>query len=507
LSPKWLDSLGPAAYGFGPFVESEPMLTVRDIAAMPGLGLHVVGGSDGLDNPVSWLHVSELEDPTAFLEGGEFLLTTGLGVGELATTQRAYVRRLAEHGVSGLGFGVGFGFAQAPEGLVAEADRLSFPVMSVPYEIPFVAISKAAVSHLANEQLEQLERALTVHERLADAVLGGRGVEALLAVVCDHLDCSLALVDESGRVVAERHARRPLSFDGAVELPVVAHQEIATLKATRANGAFGEYDRLVLHHGQTALAFELSRRRAVSAAELRLAGDLLDDLEAERLDDRETARRMAAFGLEPERNYAALLAIPRQRSSSERLRGEVAKELDSHEVRYLSTAHPDRAAFLVQADEEDMILALAGRIAEAEPEARVGVGRPARGRALGRSLLEARAALDTSAGDVASYKDLGSLELLLSLPDAALEAFVDRVLGPASANTWLVESLTALLEAGCRWSDAADKLGVHRHTLRYRMDRLREQTGRHPDDPSQRMELWLAVKAKQALAARNGIAA
>jgi purine catabolism regulator len=39
------------------------------------------------------------------------------------------------------------------------------------------------------------------------------------------------------------------------------------------------------------------------------------------------------------------------------------------------------------------------------------------------------------------------------------------------------------------------------------MDRLREQTGRHPDDPSQRMELWLAVKAKQALAARNGIAA
>jgi PucR family transcriptional regulator, purine catabolism regulatory protein len=39
--------------------------------------------------------------------------------------------------------------------------------------------------------------------------------------------------------------------------------------------------------------------------------------------------------------------------------------------------------------------------------------------------------------------------------------------------------------------------------LRYRMERLREQTGRHPDDPSERMELWLAVKARQALAARN----
>ena len=103
---------------------------------------------------------------------------------------------------------------------------------------------------------------------------------------------------------------------------------------------------------------------------------------------------------------------------------------------------------------------------------------------------------------MASYRDLGSLELLLSLPDAALEAFVDRVLGPTAGNARLGESLAVLLETGCRWSEAAERLGIHRHTLRYRMDRLREQTGRHPDEPEQRMELWLAVKARQALAAR-----
>lgn len=43
----------------------------------------------------------------------------------------------------------------------------------------------------------------------------------------------------------------------------------------------------------------------------------------------------------------------------------------------------------------------------------------------------------------------------------------------------------------------------HRHTLRYRIDQRRKQTGRDPDDPAQRMELWLAIKAKQALAARG----
>ena len=392
-----------------------------------------------------------------------------------------------------------------PKPIVEEAEKQSFPVLAVPYEVPFVAITKTAFTHLANEQLEQQTRALAVHERLSEAVIRGRGVDALLAVVCNHLDCSLALVDEQERVVSERHARRRASFDDALELPVVADGEVATLRAARDGKPFGEYDKLVLHHGQTALAFELSRRRAVSEAELRLAGDLLEDLEGERLDERETDRRMTAFGLEPARSYAALLAAPRNGRSGEQIRREVAEELDRSRVRYLSTARRDRATFLVEAASEDEILGLAEKIVKAGPHARVGVGRPAQGRALGRSLLEARAALDAAEGDVASYRDLGSLELLLSLPDAALEAFVDRVLGPAAGSERLMDSLAALLDSGCRWSDAAESLGVHRHTLRYRMERLREQTGRHPDDPGERMELWLALKAKQALAARNAV--
>ena len=80
------------------------------------------------------------------------------------------------------------------------------------------------------------------------------------------------------------------------------------------------------------------------------------------------------------------------------------------------------------------------------------------------------------------------------------------MLGPAADNARLAESLAALLDAGCKWSEAAETLGVHRHTLRYRMDRLKERTGRHPDDPQQRMELWLAVKARQALDARLAVA-
>lgn len=479
------------------------MLTVEDIARLPGLGLEVAAGAAGLSRDVGWVHVSELADPTPFLEGREFLLTTGVGIGDGEDEQRAYLRRLAEHGLAGLGFGVGLGYGEVPAAIVDEAAGRGFPVLAVPYEVPFVAITKAVYTQLASEQLAELTQALAVHEQLAHAVLEGEGIDALLGIVCTHLGCSLALVDEAGRVVAERHAGRPLTFDDALELRVALHDETATLKAAREEGRFEEYDRLVLHHGQTALAFELSRRRAVGAAELRLAGDLLEDLEAGRIEEREAARRMTAFGLDPDAEYAAFLALPSNGGGSERLRRELALELDRRGRSHLSTARLDRAEFLVTVAGEDDALALARELVESTGGMRIAVGRPASGQALGRSVLEARAALEAAAAPVASYHDLGSLELLLGLPDASLEAFVARVLGGVPLNPRLLESLVALLEAGGRWTDAAARLGVHRHTLRYRMDRLREQTGRHPDDPTDQMELWLAVKAHQALVARR----
>jgi PucR family transcriptional regulator, purine catabolism regulatory protein len=479
------------------------MLSVSDIAAFPELGLTTAGGAAGLDREVSWLHVSELPDPTEWLEGGEFLLTTGIGLGKTAGAQRKYVRRLADHGLAGLGFGVGFGFGEVPRSVVEEADRLGFPVLSVPYEVPFVAITKTALRRLANRRLEQLTDALEVHERLIAAIIERRGLRRLLAIVGSHLECSLALEDEQGRLLAESHSGPHRSFEDALEVPVVLGDERLTLRVSRNGTRFGDYERLVLHHGQTALALELSLRHAVSEAELRLAGDLLNDLESHRLDERETAHRFAAFGLRAEGRYAALLAVPRNGSSGERLRREMADELERHAVRYLSTARPDRAAFLVEAEDEQQVLALAHDVLAREPHARIGVGRPARGTALSQSLLEAKTALNVNADGVASYRDLGSLELLLGLPDEALTAYVAGVLGPAADNAPLLDSLRGLLEAGCRWSEAAERLGVHRHTLRYRMDRLRDLTGRHPDEPAERMDLWLAVKASDALAARN----
>ena len=216
------------------------MLTVRDIAELPGLGLELTAGTAGGDNSISWVHVSELPDPTPWLEGGELLITTGLGIGELSRPQREYVRRLAEHGLAGLAFGVGFGWAEPPPALADEAEQVGFPLITVPYDVPFIALTKAISAQLGNAQLASIERALEVHERLAHAVVQGRGAAAVLAIVGEHVGCSLALVDEAGRVVGERQGARLDTCEHVLELSVVADGETWSLRAGKPRAELSE---------------------------------------------------------------------------------------------------------------------------------------------------------------------------------------------------------------------------------------------------------------------------
>jgi purine catabolism regulator len=63
----------------------------------------------------------------------------------------------------------------------------------------------------------------------------------------------------------------------------------------------------------------------------------------------------------------------------------------------------------------------------------------------------------------------------------------------------LVESLRAFLAASGRWEQGAEALGVHRHTLRYRMRQAETLLDRDLSSAEDRLELWLALKALEVL--------
>ncbi len=63
----------------------------------------------------------------------------------------------------------------------------------------------------------------------------------------------------------------------------------------------------------------------------------------------------------------------------------------------------------------------------------------------------------------------------------------------------LLRSLEAFLEHNGSWEAAARALFCHRHTLRYRMSRVEELTGRRLDRVENRIEFWLALRGRELL--------
>ncbi|WP_369172685.1 PucR family transcriptional regulator [Streptomyces sp. R28] len=141
-----------------------------------------------------------------------------------------------------------------------------------------------------------------------------------------------------------------------------------------------------------------------------------------------------------------------------------------------------------------------------EDELVVGLSAPAGPIAAAAAYKQAEQALSVARrrGRVCvEHEQLAAGSVLPLLADDAVKAFADGLLRAlhehdATGRGDLVASLRAWLSRHGQWDAAAADLGVHRHTLRYRMRRVEEILGRSLDDADVRMELWLALKATSA---------
>jgi purine catabolism regulator len=519
-------------------------ITVRDLLDLPGLGLSVVAGSAELDRQIRWAHTSELEDPTPWLSGGELLLTTGMALKE-PQAQRAYITRLASAGLAGLGFGVGFDFDEVPGVMLAAAEDEGFPLLEVPFPVPFIAIAEAVSTKLAAERLKDAQMSVEVHERLASLVSEGSGPADLLDEVIDLCGGWAMLFDLRGEVMARAQSRAVRAPEpGAVwdslpaglaerrgpvstsELgPEGARVGLAVTAGRRQEGVFvfgkdcklSQRDRITVHHAVTVLGLLLASRRAVIEAERRVAGDVLVEAFAGRLTGPELERRLELVGFPLQSRVAALVVEgPPQwdEQALEELTWAIDASLGGRVRAVRSAVMGERVAALVgERDPEAAAGALADELVAAAPslgfhkeDIRIGMGEAVPTSSARHSYLCAVMALRASStARIAGPRDLGSYGFLLGAqPRPVLESYVRSVLGPLierdrDKSSDLVSSVKAFVDAGGRWEPGADALGVHRHTLRYRVRQAEELLGRDLSCAEDRLEVWLALKAAEIL--------
>ena len=344
---------------------------------------------------------------------------------------------------------------------------------------------------------------------------------------------------------------RALALPVSTEAPAGEWAAQAWLVAIKDSGPLSDLDRLILHQAVTIVALEMLRGRVEGDTERRLAGDVLTGIVSGALRGGELVSRLEPFGLG---ETVAALVVPGCGPATDDVHAALATALRELAMPCLLAATAADAVpaanlvcALIPGAGEAELLGLAEALSARLPRRasatamddttsaapRVGLGRAVAAGDARRSFHEARCAVEAAGfalngngngnrddrvpstdsdrtgprrGRVATYKDLGSLQLLLALQDEeALRLFCDSILGPIEAGDGhyggeLMRSLEAFIEENGQWERAAKRLYCHRHTLRYRIRRVEELTGRSLSSARDRIDFWLALRGRELTA-------
>ncbi|MFI2186061.1 PucR family transcriptional regulator [Streptomyces sioyaensis] len=307
----------------------------------------------------------------------------------------------------------------------------------------------------------------------------------------------------------------------------------------------GTAERYAVHSAVALLTLTTERSRALQDAEARLGAAVLKMLLAGEPDHaRAVAGRLYGGLLDAPFRVVVAEPVPAEEQSPGAAEGAVspggldglADAMDSAAARTGEAllAVPDGGRLIVLVvDGGAAADACAAYAAEAEaragaqpqPRGRAGRGESGRGgtvavglsaptgpMAAANAYRQAEQALSVArrrGRALVEHEDVAAGSVLPLLADDAVRAFADGLLRAlrehdATGRGDLVASLRAWLARHGQWDAAAADLGVHRHTLRYRMRRVEEILGRSLDDADVRMELWLALKATSTSEGNEG---
>ena len=510
---------------------------ILDLAASsaPGLGPWRIDGysfTDGLWRP----GIGRAFSPPAGLAARLTALGSGAGPVELPGRARAWAFPL--RGPAGL---LGHLIASADREPSAQ-ERFGIQVIA---QQAGVAVSNArlharecataAELAAANAALAQtvasLRRTMDIHDQLTRVAVSGEGQPGIARALHELTGMPVAIEDRYGNLSAwagpgqpdpypkESFAKREqllrrLMRDGK---PVRDGERLAVLASPRSDvfGVLalidpgrraGGTDLVALEHGATVLSMELARLRGIADTELRLRRDLVRDL-LSGTDDGSALVRAEALDYDLRRPHRVVLIAGQGRvRTPDALLHAVRRALRQARQSGLCETWSGQVA-VVTAGPGDWEAVSRAVASDLGGPCHVGVGGPAvRPSELPRSLREAglaqrlqRTLLHRSGA--CDYPELGIFRLLAGMSDLTdVNAFVREWLGrlidyDIRRKADLVHTLTQYLEHGGNYDATAAELSVHKSTLKYRLQRIRDLTGLELNDPDVHFNLQLATRA------------
>jgi sugar diacid utilization regulator len=376
---------------------------------------------------------------------------------------------------------------------------------------------------------------------MVDAVLGGDGLERVARLAAEAAQAPVAIViprlgaavmqpvprdpvlDAMRRYVADRVKDRPSQVpDGLVlEVPIASGDEVVGAVVLLAPSPHPEAAEF-LHLAAVACLTEVAIEEAKEEVEQNLRGSFLEDVRSRpELEPREIVRRAGRLGCDLSRGAVVLcaeLTTDRPRHVVALIGGEYAGSLAQH--------MEDRIYAILPATGGDgapeATLERARRLAERlRQHGTVGLSSfytdPGE---LARAMQEAELVLDVLRQSGAGgweggrdpLQDIGTgtyrllFRVLASHPEEVRSFYDDTVAALVKYDdqyrTDLVGTLEAYLEQNCNMNATAAAIYAHRHTVAYRLERVKELSGLDPMLSEDRERLGLGLKAYRIIAPR-----
>jgi purine catabolism regulator len=502
-------------------------ITVAELVEVPFVKMRFHAGAAGGDRLVTWAHASDLPNAVEWLAPGDLLMSNGQNIPADSRRQVTFLEELVAAGLSGFAIGDHMHAAPLTSAFLDTAERLAFPILAIPHEVPFVAISRAVASANSDEEHRRLVRTAQLYEIFQDGISTRSLGPQLLTELGRQLDCRLLLLDTTtsrpvlpgdgvpaglhARIVSELRERDGV-FPGVLRVTHDAAMAfVIRVPAGRPTALVALHevenvpDLALLQHAANIAALEVERVTAERERRQRLGSETLANLLEGRLEPAYALRDLREHQVAPESAViAAFRADPQPRY------GHLSHELIQRELPHVMHRDADHVLVVLCGDDEPLAI-LRSALGDSAPVGLSDVLRhPDRAPDAAREAGWALAAAETLERPLVRYGEATSLFVPRTLGEA--EAAVKRVLGPLLAYdeehaTELVRSLVVFLEENRSWQRSAKRLHVHKQTLVYRMRRVEELTDRSLRSTADVVQLWLALEALQLTrgrAAHNG---
>lgn len=493
------------------------MVTLAELLDDRSLGLVPIVDQRRHD-PLRWVATSELDDPAPFLEGGEVLLTTGLETAGWTGRWDRYVRSLAEAGVVAIGIAVDLTYLRAPSDLVSACRAHRVDLFEVPRETRFVTISRALASQLQLEEESANRAALESQRALTQAALRDNEPEALIAELA-RAGAMAAVVAGDGTVLLGPLGDRPELLDVPVVTDAVARMRPQGLRAASSlsspggtvlvnplgvkgrpdrylvvgfSGRVGDAQRSTVTTAVALLSLAEERRRASREADRRLQSRAVELLTA---GDLRTAQVLLGAGSGPRPRLPRQAVVLRASGAAARLEdGLVRLERDRVIAGVVSR---NNAPELISVVREDLAETVARRLGRGGLRVGIGEPRPLADLTVSHETAGHALRLTTPDARVVSWAE-GVRRGVLSLVDEArAAAFAATYLAPLEPEPALVETLGSYLRHHGSLLRVAEDLGVHRNTVRHRVEKIEALLERSLMDPQVRVDAWVALRTRQ----------